>query len=817
MTRLDPPVRVSHVKRNAHNRHRLDDKQWFVDYLPITGGNKVTLLVDGENYGKALLADLEAASGKNIMLTGLHFDPGWVLDRGKADPAYKLMSQGRTNDRRYSNLSHKNSLVNVLKRAAERGCHIHLIVNQFWEDEAAVLAGHVWELVRPLIVDQGNLGWYLPLTLELFRALSHPETGEPLPHIYCRTDVHPRSVMSTHHQKTVIIGNEKCFVGGIDMTAVDGDRWDRNSHEIPGTSDEDRREYDLPEHLWHDVHCRVEGPAVQFVLDNFHARWNHGRLFRWKAVTRHKYQRVGWGIAATPVKAAELIPTREGAPTFERDFQFLRLHRPPDCAYQETSREVAEGSTSLHTIGHVEDRRPSDVPFGAAAWNELPNAKIQVVRSMPAGPYDPDRLVTAGRQSRTPDCQKPYWNISTHDWERSTKDAYIVGIRAAEKYIYLENQWVSDQDIWFELACAMRRNKRNPNFRIVVVIPRRPLEAAGFGRHQDVDLEPHIEQMIDACKDEGTHRFGIYCLVQPIPTGRRSDILLSEADKKDFGETEAQIYVHSKIMIVDDRWSLIGSANAGGISLLGLWNPDRAFRDTGSTPDSELSVIVYDDAFAKHFRETLWTEHLGSAPPGTPHAGADLFRANAESKVGRLRNAGAYRDVLTKSNSASYAVLEPVLKRLRASARLIRTLSVEDQEALMSRVSSTDDLGAVCKAGDLEPDSPLRHFDSGVTTFTVDMMKPPPIYEVQWTHSLAVTTQGRQEQFVLESQVVDDEPPTVAVGFSRAFPNSKVPAGCKATISFTFYLTVKGHRGESVYPRDGQQFLVLEQTFPVLE
>ncbi|TBN93428.1 hypothetical protein EYZ49_23300 [Salmonella enterica subsp. salamae serovar 13,22:z:-] len=78
-----------------------------------------------------------------------------------------------------------------------------------------------------------------------------------------------------------------------------------------------------------------------------------------------------------------------------------------------------------------------------------------------------------------------------------------------------------------------------------------------------------------------------------------------------------QIYVHSKLMIVDDRYVLVGSANINDRSLQG----DR---------DSELAVLISDTAhsytdldgtgvaaptrnFARELRQNAWRKWLGSA------------------------------------------------------------------------------------------------------------------------------------------------------------------------------------------------------------
>lgn len=75
----------------------------------------------------------------------------------------------------------------------------------------------------------------------------------------------------------------------------------------------------------------------------------------------------------------------------------------------------------------------------------------------------------------------------------------------------------------------------------------------------------------------------------------------------------SQIYVHSKLMIIDDRIALIGSANINDRSLLG-------------SRDSEIAVVIEDKEvvnskmdgrhweagkFSLSLRLSLWAEHLG--------------------------------------------------------------------------------------------------------------------------------------------------------------------------------------------------------------
>ncbi len=65
-----------------------------------------------------------------------------------------------------------------------------------------------------------------------------------------------------HHEKLVIVDGRVGFVGGIDLTAYSGDRYDDSGHEArPGVG-------------WHDAAVRVEGPAVTDVADHYRLRWH---------------------------------------------------------------------------------------------------------------------------------------------------------------------------------------------------------------------------------------------------------------------------------------------------------------------------------------------------------------------------------------------------------------------------------------------------------------------------------------------------------------------------------------------------------------
>jgi len=531
---------------------------WFVEGLPVTAGNKIQIYLDGQEYCQDLYLAIRNAR-RSVFLTGLHFMADFRLVRGHLPRA-----------------DMKTELASVLAEAGMRGVSVYLLVNQFWADEddvrrrmdaipnwlqmgltavndllVVLTAGQTYdpddnqEALRRLLVKEGGLYDYLPETYKLFSSL------KGIPNVTCYTDIHPKTAtFGTHHQKTVVIDDQIAFLGGIDLTYIDGDRWDTRKHET------NHRSTSRTEKFWHDIHCRIRGSAVDFVRDNFIQRWNHGNL--------HRLSKDSTGSIL-----AKRVPSGPERPTL------AAFHRA----------------------------KPHPVPTG-----DEPGL-VQIVRSMPA------HYAQEG---------KPAWSKSGETWERSCKDAYLLGIKAAKRYIYLENQWISDEHIWAALAESAEKNRQNPDFRIIVMLPHKPLAAAGFGANQDINIHEEIRRVTDIIGD----RFGMYSLLQPYPANSNIGV--------------AQVYVHSKILIVDDCWALIGSANAGGISLEGI-------RPGADGPDTELSAIILDKEVVSKFRRKLWAEHLES-PVNAEYLSseADRFRAVARRRGGggqRLRFFPTYDQV----------------------------------------------------------------------------------------------------------------------------------------------------------------------------
>ena len=146
-------------------------------------------------------------------------------------------------------------------------------------------------------------------------------------------------------------------------------------------------------------------------------------------------------------------------------------------------------------------------------------------------------------------------------------ESYAAALRSAQRFIYVENQF-----LWSpEIARLLRDKLTDPprgDFRMVFVLPANP-------KSGNDDTRGVLAELIDA--DDGDGRV-LACALYA-RSGARVD----------------PIYVHAKIAIVDDRWLTLGSANLNDHSL---------FNDT------EMNVVVHDPALARGTRLRLWAEHL---------------------------------------------------------------------------------------------------------------------------------------------------------------------------------------------------------------
>lgn len=123
---------------------------------------------------------------------------------------------------------------------------------------------------------------------------------------------------------------------------------------------------------------------------------------------------------------------------------------------------------------------------------------------------------------------------------REVRELLTNAIASAERLVYVESQYVTSCAVRDALVARMR-DRRRPPLEVVFVLPRRPERfkeefTVGWPQAQ------FFESIVEAGAAHG-HSVGLF------DVAKRS------------GKDEAYVYVHSKLMIVDDRFMTVGSAN----------------------------------------------------------------------------------------------------------------------------------------------------------------------------------------------------------------------------------------------------------------
>jgi len=428
----------------SHHRRRLARVRWTTAIDPPPGGwaegeppprpgNALSVLVDGAEAFRAMADAIENAQS-HVHVTGWHVTPDFALTRDGAPTILRRL------------------LADVATRIPVR---------------VLIWAGAPLPVLRPWRGD-----------VRAIREQLVTGTG-----VQCALDARERP-MHCHHEKTIVVDDRVAFVGGIDLTSFNGDRWDTPLHPPRGAIG------------WHDVAARITGPAVQDVARNF--------SMRWEATT------------------GERLPAAS-APTPTGDVELQLVRTVPDGMYR-----------------------------------HLPKGEFRILES------------------------------------------YLRGLRAAQRFAYLENQFLWSPEILAVLRDKLARPP-TPDFRVVLVLPAKP-DSGGD------DTRGQLGTLVQADGDGGRL---LACTLYAIG-----------------GEKDWPVYLHAKVGIVDDAWMTIGSANLNEHSL---------FNDT------EMNLVTHDARLARQTRIRLWAEHLQrpiDEVAGDPAAVIDMLWKPIAQKQAERRKRG---------------------------------------------------------------------------------------------------------------------------------------------------------------------------------
>jgi len=162
------------------------------------------------------------------------------------------------------------------------------------------------------------------------------------------------------------------------------------------------------------------------------------------------------------------------------------------------------------------------------------------------------------------------------------EQAHIQAIQSAKKAIYIETQFFRSRTIADALA---RAADSNPNVNLVMILPAAPEliafeEKCGLPERMGEYLQT---ECLGALRDAFGPRAAILSPVRQVA---------SASDARDQLHGAEIIYVHSKVLIIDDNRCIVGSANLNGRSM--KWDTEAAVECTQAASVHKLRRVALE-------------------------------------------------------------------------------------------------------------------------------------------------------------------------------------------------------------------------------
>lgn len=377
----------------------------------------------------------------------------------------------------------------------------------------------------------------------------------------------------SHHEKICVVDHTVAFCGGVDLCFG---RWDTPGHPLTDSKGTGFEVNGLPKDA---DHCQL-WPGKDYsnprVLDFYALDKPYEEMYDREETPRMPWHDIGMQIVGQPA--------RDLSRHFIQRWNYILRQRTP--------------SRPTPMLLPPPDFKAADLE----ALGLSGTCEVQILRS-------------SGN-----------WSLGLTKTEHSIMNAYVETIRGSEHFVYLENQfWIttlhnSRTQILNKLGDALveriiRAHENGESWRAIIVIPLVPGYQNTVEQPEGSSVRLIMQcQYWSICRGE-TSIFGRLRAHGIDPTDYIEFYSLrtwSRIGRFQSLVTE-QLYIHAKIMVVDDRIAIIGSANINERSLLGNRDSEIAaiVRDTDmvqSYMDGEPFMV---GRFAHDLRIRLMREHLG--------------------------------------------------------------------------------------------------------------------------------------------------------------------------------------------------------------
>ena len=196
---------------------------------------------------------------------------------------------------------------------------------------------------------------------------------------------------------------------------------------------------------------------------------------------------------------------------------------------------------------------------------------------------------------------------------------FVDAIMSAERLIYLENQYFSSQAIYWSLVARMALPDR-PRLQIIMMLPDRlPLTEELFLGLPQMKMLRSLELVAE----KTGHTLSVYSSAQ-IDQGYRK-----------------MTFIHSKLLLIDDRFLTVGSANATNRSM-GL-DTELNVSWEATDPDEQSEMV----SAIRRLRASLLAEHAG------------LYGSDEELRFENVENLTRHLDCLVDDHEARLCRYQP--------------------------------------------------------------------------------------------------------------------------------------------------------------
>ncbi|CAD5212970.1 unnamed protein product [Bursaphelenchus okinawaensis] len=216
-----------------------------------------------------------------------------------------------------------------------------------------------------------------------------------------------------------------------------------------------------------------------------------------------------------------------------------------------------------------------------------------------------------------------HWSALIDGKEDSIQDAYVKLIQNAEHFIYIENQFfvsmINSTEVTNEICKALcdricRAHREGTKFRVYVLIPLLPGFEGDLGSGNYSALMAVLHWTLISIS-KGPHSLMENLKMNGIekPFDYVSFCSLRTHDELCGKLVTEMVYIHCKLLIVDDKYTIIGSANINDRSQLGMRDSEVCVlaTDREFVPSRMNEEEYQAGKFASNLRKRLMKEHLG--------------------------------------------------------------------------------------------------------------------------------------------------------------------------------------------------------------